>query len=294
MSANAPHVVRPLSLRHLMRLRQGRSSSAVSADDDALLKSLRGGAVAIGNFDGVHCGHAALLNQLTESARKVGGPPMVLTFDPHPAAVLRPSAAPERLTWMQRRAEMLAQHDVDQTIVCETDTQLLEMSAASFFEAIVVDLLDAKAVVEGPNFFFGKDREGNIDRLRELCELHQRQLNVVTPVRQRRVSMMEGDREWMVSSTLIRAAIKEGRVKDAAEMLNGPYAIRGRIQHGAARGRTIGFPTANLHHVDTLVPGHGVYAAMARIGANQDTPDAFAMDEGGEKKWRIAAVHIGA
>src|SRR3954463_16019223 len=135
---------------------------------DQLPSSARAGAVAIGNFDGVHRGHVAIVRRLLERAEAVAGPAVVFTFDPHPVRILRPEQCPPPLTWTERKAELLAAQGVDWIVAYPTDEALLALSAAEFFDNIVRDKLAAKALVEGPNFFFGHNREGNIDRLKEL------------------------------------------------------------------------------------------------------------------------------
>src|SRR6476619_7071691 len=129
----------------------------------------RGGAVAIGNFDGVHRGHVAIVRRLLERANAVGGPAIVFTFDPHPVQILRPEQCPPPLTWTERKAELLAAQGVDWVVAYPTDEALLQLSAADFFQKIVQDSLSARALVEGPNFYFGHNREGNVTRLGELA-----------------------------------------------------------------------------------------------------------------------------
>jgi riboflavin kinase/FMN adenylyltransferase len=221
---------------------------------DQLPATARGGAVAIGNFDGVHRGHVRIVKQLQERARAVGGPAVVFTFDPHPVRILRPDQCPPPLTWTTRKAELLAQQGVDRIVAYPTDQQLLELSARQFFQQIVCDALEARAMVEGPNFYFGHRREGDIELLRQLTAQNELTLDVVEPY------AWAG--QW-VSSSRIRAAIVSGEVDQAAQMLSSPYRIRGMVTHGAGRGAKLGFPTANLEAVDTLLPKMGVYAGLA-------------------------------
>jgi riboflavin kinase/FMN adenylyltransferase len=214
----------------------------------------RGGAVAIGNFDGVHRGHVAIVRRLLERARGVGGAAIVLTFDPHPVRILRPEQCPPPLTWTERKAELLAAQGVDWIVAYPTDEALLQLSAADFFERIVRGALAARALVEGPNFYFGHDREGNVERLAELAAAAGITLDVVPPV------VIGGE---IVSSSRVRELIRAGRVEQAAKLLSAPYRIRGMVTHGAGRGAKIGFPTANLSAIDTLLPAQGVYAGRA-------------------------------
>ncbi len=223
---------------------------------------LRGGAVAIGNFDGVHIGHARLVASLRQQASAIGGPALVFTFDPHPARLLRPALTPPPLTWTDRKAQLLGELGADSMIAYPTDEAMLTMTAEAFFEQIIVARLGARAMVEGPNFRFGRDRAGTIERLARLCHEAGIALQIVEPVK------IDDDAnpsvaEAYVSSSRIRHLVAEGHMESARRLLTRPYRIRGRVTHGAGRGAKIGFPTANLEAVDTLLPSEGVYAAMA-------------------------------
>lgn len=218
--------------------------------------SARGGAVAIGNFDGVHMGHRRIVERLLQLSGKLGGAATVFTFDPHPVRLLRPAECPPPLTWTERKAELLAGLRVDRVVAYHTDENLLRLTAREFFQQIIVDALSAKAIVEGPNFYFGHNREGDVDLLGKLAAEAGMTLDVVAP------AMLEGE---IVSSSRVRRLIAAGDVAGAARMLAAPYRIRGMVTHGAGRGATIGFPTANLAGVDTLLPAPGVYAGRAWI-----------------------------
>lgn len=218
--------------------------------------ALRGGALTIGNFDGVHLGHQVLINQLKNYAAELGSAAIVFTFDPHPVRILRPDQTPPPLTWTNRKADLLAELGVDVVVAYPTDRELLNLTYQEFFQQIVVDQLGAKAMVEGPNFYFGKGREGNIDTLSVLCDENKVQLKIVKP-------LLTDDS--YVSSSRIRELIREGKVAAATEMLTHPYRIRGMVTHGAARGSKIGYPTANLDAIDTLVPSKGVYAGRTYV-----------------------------
>lgn len=216
----------------------------------------RGGAVAIGNFDGVHRGHVAIAKRLLERARAVRGPAIVFTFDPHPVRLLRPEQCPPPLTWTERKAQLLHAVGVDWIVAYPTDEALLTLSATDFFEQIVRGSLAAKAMVEGPNFYFGHNREGTIERLHEMTAAAGISLDIVPPVE------IEGS---LVSSSRVRQLIAAGELAIANKMLSQPYRIRGIVTHGAGRGAKIGFPTANLAGVDTLLPAPGVYAGHAWV-----------------------------
>ena len=230
--------------------------------------SMRGGALTIGNFDGVHRGHAVIIDRLKKFAAELNGPAVVFTFDPHPVRLLRPEQTPPPLTWTNRKADLLSELGVDVVVAYPTNRELLELTYQQFFQAIVLDELNARAMVEGPNFFFGKGREGNTEKLRELCSANAVKLEIVTP-------MLESDD--FISSSRIRNLIIEGDVDLARKLLTNPYRIRGMVTHGAARGTKIGFPTANLDAIDTLIPAMGVYAGRTFVG--------------GRSHW--SAIHIG-
>ncbi|NIL98259.1 MAG: bifunctional riboflavin kinase/FAD synthetase [Planctomycetales bacterium] len=216
-----------------------------------------GGAVSIGNFDGVHLGHARIIGRLTAWARQIHGAAVVFTFDPHPVRLLRPSEAPPPLTWTDRKAELLGRLGVDAVIAYPTDLALLQLEPAAFFQQIVCQRLAARAVVEGPNFHFGRNRAGTIERLASLAAEAEVQLEVVQPVE------VDGQ---PVSSSRVRQHLAAGDVDRVRALLTQPYRLRGMVTHGAARGAKIGFPTANLEAIDTLLPGDGVYAGVGRAG----------------------------
>lgn len=221
--------------------------------------SLGGGAVTIGNFDGVHIGHARLVDRLQERAAQIGGPAIVFTFDPHPVRLLRPEQCPPPLTWTERKAELLERLGVDALVAYPTDAALLGHSAEEFFDEIVANSLGARAIIEGPNFRFGRDRAGDVKLLAELCGRRGMSLDVVEPVER------DGG---IVSSSRIRRLVASGDVGAANGMLTAPYRVRGMVTHGAGRGGQLGFPTANLEGIDTLLPAHGVYAGRGYLGSD--------------------------
>ncbi|MDB4331648.1 bifunctional riboflavin kinase/FAD synthetase [bacterium] len=216
----------------------------------------RGGVISIGNFDGVHRGHAALLKVVRTLADELSAPAIAVSLDPHPATILRPESAPDRLMQMEQRAERMSQYGIDQLLVCPVTTSFLGLSAKSFFKRLVVDQLSAKAMVEGPNFFFGKDRQGDASMLKSLCGQHEVRLVFVNPT---------NDANEMVSSTRIRRLISSGEISAANQLLDAPYRLRGIVIAGDQRGRTIGFPTANLSQVGMLIPRSGVYGGKVNV-----------------------------
>jgi riboflavin kinase/FMN adenylyltransferase len=226
----------------------------------------QGGAVTIGNFDGVHRGHRAIMKQVRELADRIGGPAIVFTFDPPPACLLRPSEAPEALTSMERRAQLLHQFGIDHVIVYPTTLDLLQLEPEEFFAAIIVKSLHAKAIAEGENFRFGKRRRGDVTLLKQLCDQKGIEFSLL------QLEQENGD--W-ISSTRIRLEIEAGNMKAANQLLVEPYRISGIVAQGDQRGRTIGFPTANLQAIPMLCPPVGVYAArVAKFEAAQPGDNA--------------------
>lgn len=235
-------------------------------DDD--LSIITGGVITIGNFDGVHRGHVRLLEHVRSLADQLGGPAIAIVLDPHPASILRPEFAPKRLTDIQTRAELMDRIGIDALVVCQINRHFLNLSAEAFFASLVQNRLNAKAMVEGPNFFFGRDRGGNVDVLAALCGSANIQLNIVEP--------MEFGSQ-MISSTRIRGLLAEGAVAEAAELLGHPHRVSGTVCRGEQRGRDIGFPTANLSDLEVVIPSPGVYAGNLNI----------------RDETYIAAIHIG-
>lgn len=221
-----------------------------------LPESTGGGVISIGNFDGVHRGHAALLGRVCELARTLGGPSVAVVLDPHPASLLRPDAAPQRLTTIGRRLERLTELGVDFLVVCSINREFLNLSAEQFFQSLVVEKLRAKGMVEGPNFFFGRNRGGNIESLQAFCAAAEIQCVIAGSI--------ERDEE-MISSTRIRNALMSGEIVQANELLGAPYQLEGVVGTGQKRGRKLGFPTANLDAIPTLVPKNGVYGGVTQL-----------------------------
>ena len=212
----------------------------------------RGGAVTVGNFDGVHVGHRALV----AGAKSLGNPAVVVTFDPPPLSVLHPSSAKLPLTTVDDRAALLHAAGADHVVTITTEPGLLALSPEAFFEDVLRRQLAAAAIVEGADFRFGRKRAGEVELLKRFCEADNVAFAVVPPV------LIGGE---AVSSSRVRTALNEGDVASATELLGRPYAIRGTVTEGAKRGRTLGFPTANLDGVETLVPGVGVYAMRVNV-----------------------------
>ncbi|APW60805.1 riboflavin biosynthesis protein RibF [Paludisphaera borealis] len=237
--------------------------------------SARGAYVTIGNFDGVHRGHGRLIAELRSQADAAGVPAVAVTFDPHPVALLRPDKAPLPLVWQEREYELLKAAGASEVAVFRTGPWLLELSARAFFEQVILGQFAARGLVEGPNFFFGRDRRGDVETLGRWCAEKGLAFDVAEPT---------FDAGRLISSSRIREALVDGDVAEARRLLGRPYRIRGVVSHGAGRGAGIGVPTANLEEVDTLIPGDGVYAATALVPGD---------DPGDEPRSWPAACNIG-
>lgn len=219
--------------------------------NDAAPACLTGGAVSIGNFDGVHRGHRKLIRKLVEWAQRIGGPAVAVTFDPPPVALLNPSALKPPLTTIERRSELLHEAGVDHVAVLQVEPGLLALSAAAFIEEVLQKQLMCRAIVEGSNFRFGRNREGDC----EMLNAHGHRAKI----------QFEEVVVDTVSSSRVRAALEAGEVATAQDLLGRPYEITGTVVEGAKRGRMLGIPTANLGEIPTLIPGHGVYAASVTV-----------------------------
>jgi riboflavin kinase/FMN adenylyltransferase len=247
----------------------------------------RGGAVTVGNFDGVHRGHAALMAALEDAGRRVGGPAVAVTFDPHPLTLLAPGQISAPLTTLADRTELLHAAGADAVVVLRTMPELLAIQARDFLADMLGERFGVKAVVEGYNFRFGQKRAGDIELLTDWCAERRVDLTIVPPL------LHEGE---PVSSGRVRAALTAGHVAAAAELLGRPYRLRGEVGTGAKRGRSLGFPTANLNRPKTLVPGEGVYAARAALDDGAVWPAAVNVGPNptfGENARKIEAHLIG-
>jgi len=221
-----------------------------------LRRPLARAAVAIGNFDGVHRGHQALCQTARRLAESTGGDVVALTFDPHPARLLAPALAPPLILSLERRAELLGEAGVD-VVVAEPFTRAFAgMEAEAFASEVLARDLHAAHVVVGYDFSFGKGRRGDASLLESLGARAGFGVSVV-----RRVSV----HGLTCSSTKVREFALEGRVEGAEVLLGRPFEVTGEVMRGAGRGRTIGFPTANLRPDAELVPKAGIYAARARL-----------------------------
>ena len=222
----------------------------------AVPPELRGGIVALGNFDGFHRGHQAVVGRAVERARAEGRPALVATFDPHPVRYFRPDAPPFGLTTIDQRAALFAAAGADATIVYRFDEELAALTAEAFVAERLAGLAGAAGVVTGEDFTFGRGRGGDAAVLRAVGAAHGVDAEAVPPL------LHDGA---PVSSSRIRAALKAGEPEVAAALLTRPFAIAGAVQHGDKRGRELGYPTANMVLGDYLRPRYGIYAVRGRL-----------------------------
>jgi riboflavin kinase/FMN adenylyltransferase len=224
--------------------------------------------VTLGVFDGLHLGHQLIMQTVLERARTVGAVPTVITFEPHPRAVLHPESAPPLLQTFDQKIEALGVLGIEQTIVIRFDKLFAQVRAEDFLRDVIADRLHAKEVYLGRGFAFGHDREGNIDLLRTVSKSLGFFADEVAEVR------LRGHR---VSSSRIRELLQQGCVNVARRMLGRPYGVEGRVVRGAERGVTLGFPTANLHPQNRVIPRDGVYVTATLI----------------DGQWRRSVTNIG-
>ena len=215
----------------------------------------RGCVATIGNFDGVHLGHQAVFRHLREQAEALGLPTTVVTFEPQPMEFFSRESAPARLTRLREKLQALKEAEIDRVVLLEFGAKLASMEAGEFVQRLLVEGLDVRYLFVGDDFRFGKGRSGDMDMLRAVGKEHDFAVENMN-------SFVVG--EERVSSTLIREALAKGELEAASHYLGRPYRICGRVAHGDERGRSIGFPTANINLHRKVSPLHGVYAV--RVG----------------------------
>ena len=212
--------------------------------------------LTLGVFDGLHLGHQLIMQTVVERAHAIGAVPTVITFEPHPRAVLHPESAPPLLQTFDQKIEALGVLGIEQTIVIHFDKAFAQIRAEDFLRDVLVDRLHAREVYLGRGFAFGHNREGNIELLRSVSKHLGFFADEVPEVR------LRGRR---VSSTRIRELLNQGRVNLARRMLGRPYGVEGRVVRGAERGVKLGFPTANLHPRNRVIPLNGVYVTATLL-----------------------------
>jgi len=219
--------------------------------------AFKGAVVVIGNFDGVHLGHKALIGEAAACAQERSAPLAVMAFEPHPQEFFRPGAEPFRLTPFRTKARLIAELGVDALFAIAFDAEMAHRSAQDFVLDVLVKGLEAGCVVVGSEFQFGKGRAGDAAVLAYMGAMEGFGTVIFDPV-----SAGGGEK---ISSTLIRQALKNGQPEEATRLLGHPFMIEGRVEHGDARGRTLGFPTANMHLDGYMRPAFGIYAVRVAI-----------------------------
>lgn len=221
-----------------------------------LPERFRGGVVALGNFDGFHAGHQAVVGRALAIAREREVPALVASFDPHPARLFKPELPPFALTSMGQRFDLLTKFGIDAAVMIPFGREIAALSAEDFVSQWLVRRLGVTGVVTGGDFTFGSNRSGGTAQLAALGAQHGFTAEVVAPV---------ADGAGTISSTRIRSLLRAADPAGAAQLLTRPFTIRGAVEHGAKLGRTLGFPTANMRLGDYVRPAYGVYAVMVRV-----------------------------
>lgn len=223
---------------------------------DLMPDALRGGVVALGNFDGFHLGHQAVAGEAIAQARAAGKPAIIATFDPHPVRFFAPHIPYFRLTTLEQRQRLFEEAGADAMLVFDFDAELAGTTAEDFVVKLLVERLGLSGVVTGEDFTFGKGRGGNVTVLRDLGSAHGLTATAMGPV---------VDEGGVISSSRIRDALKAGDCAIATRLLTRPFAVEGVVQHGDKNGRLLGFPTANIDMGHYLRPRYGIYAVKGRL-----------------------------
>lgn len=224
--------------------------------------------LTLGVFDGLHLGHQLIIRTVVERARETGAIPTVITFDPHPRAVLHPESAPPLLQTLDQKVEGFGVLGIEQTIVIRFNEEFSQTRAEDFLGDVVKDRLHAKEVYLGRGFAFGHNREGNIELLRRVSQDLGFFADEVPEVQ---------FRSQRVSSSKVRQLLVEGKINLARRLLGRPYGVEGRVERGAERGASLGFPTANLHPRNRVIPRNGVYVTGTLI----------------DRQWRRSVTNVG-
>ncbi|MBF0284967.1 MAG: riboflavin biosynthesis protein RibF [Magnetococcales bacterium] len=243
--------------------------------------SFRGGVVAVGSFDGVHLGHQALFTTVRAAAREMGGPTLAMTFEPHPRRLLRPDDAPARITCVRGKARWMEHHGVDGLFIVRFTRELSRMTAEAFVRRYLSSSeggLAAKAVVVGWDFRFGAGGKGDPELLERLGREHGFRVVVEPAARM-------GEAGRVISSTWVREAVQTRDFALAERLMGHPFELEGRVIPGRQRGRSLGFPTANLDLGERLHPPPGVYAVLGRVGE-----DPLGDEEG---EWLPGVANLG-
>jgi riboflavin kinase/FMN adenylyltransferase len=223
---------------------------------DTVPDTLRGGVIALGNFDGFHRGHQAVVGRAVHHAHDDKRPVIVATFDPHPVRHFQPDTPPFRLTTLDQREELFKEAGADAMMVFAFGDELASTTAEDFVEGILLRRFGVAGVVTGNDFVFGKGRKGDVMMLTEYAQRHGFFTEIASPVT---------EDEEIISSSRIRDALKAGDCETAAHLLTRPFTIEGVVEHGAKQGRALGYPTANIRLDSYIRPRYGIYAVRGRL-----------------------------
>ncbi len=207
--------------------------------------------VTLGNFDGIHLGHQRIFEKVIEEAKKIHGESVVITFDPHPLKILHPEKCPPLLTPFRKKMMLIEKTGIEKVLCIPFTRAFAEISPLEFVQQVLVERIKAKKIIVGYNYRFGKGKIGNVETLKNHCQLFNVEVEVVAALKVH---------DTIVSSSKIRELLKEGEVEKASTLLGKDYSVIGRVIEGARRGHLLGFPTANLEISDELYPKPGVYA----------------------------------
>jgi riboflavin kinase/FMN adenylyltransferase len=237
-----------------------------NSDLSELAKIKKGCVLTIGNFDGVHLGHQEIINAARKLADKRHSDLVLITFEPHPVAILYPEKAPGVLTPIVLKKHLLSQFGVDCLVILESSYRILNLSPESFVDEFLSKSVQPDVVVEGEDFNFGYGRSGDVRILKELGERFSFEIVIV---RGKEIKLAD-EQNARVSSTLIRHLLHKGRVADAIKALDRYYRLSGQTTLGKGKGRELGFPTANIDPVNQIIPAEGVYAGFVEIADTEE------------------------
>jgi riboflavin kinase/FMN adenylyltransferase len=257
---------------------------------DQIKKPFVNPVITLGNFDGVHLGHQRIFERLKVEASKIRGEAIVITFEPHPLKILSPKHCPPLITPFKKKSFLIEKTGIEKILCIEFSLAFAEISPSEFIRDILVEKVNAKKIIVGYNYHFGKGKSGDVELLKKICRSFNIDVEVMEPLTIDHV---------IVSSSKIRELIQEGKVEKASKLLGRDYPIIGRVISGAKRGHALGFPTANLEISDELYPKAGVYAVkviwknqpfkgLADVGFNP----TFAPAEGEERGRFSLEVHL--
>jgi len=212
--------------------------------------------LTLGNFDGVHLGHQAIFKKVVDRAREIRGISVAFTFEPHPLKVLAPERSPKLLNTFHGKMKLFEAAGIEVVICANFTRAFADQNSEDFAREVLSKRIGVKEVYVGYDYAFGKGREGSIESLKEMGKSNGFEVGVIEPVKVDEV---------VVSSSMVRELISSGRVEEASRLLGRYYTIEGEVVHGAHRGQTLGFPTANLKTANELIPAYGVYAVLADV-----------------------------